>query len=446
MAAKITAVEDIYQHQPTNNGANPFWCFGSTTLVSTPGGELFATSFEKTEEAVPWLNAKWSLWRRGKDGWKKIHQDSRRTREPVPMAVLPGQNLGLISTNPTLTPPDKMSGPAAPEALTFTLDAANPEGTLVKEAYAFPVGHYFGEHSYRSFAADARSGEVIELHQVDQGDQVWSLRDANGQWGYPGKLEWPWGADYAEPQAIRICYPSVLLDQRSFYFCGVSDIVEPNAAWREAKFKVSGQKWDYDFRRLFFTWTKDITSSGFAPWVEVASREATCGWIYPCDMTLNPEAAQSVTVMWVERALDVRIRDEFFPGQKQSWSLNAARVTEGKVEATHRLMQLDEDQPGTCARFARFHQTIDGRRFVLASVGDPRATPAMGAQNHCTLVLMELNADGGVKSTQDLGHTVAQPLFFVASARAGCPASNTIHVLAEGEDRWVKYLRIEIEG
>ncbi len=450
MAPRITTIENIYQHQPTNNGAGPFWCLGCTTLVSTPSGDLYMTSFEKTDEAIPYQNVKWALWRRTTAGWKKVHQDTRRTREPSPLVVLPGQNIGLISTNPTLTAPDVQAGPAEPEARVFRLDTHFSGGETgaseipTREGYVFPAGHYFGEHSYRSFVADGESGEVLEFHQVDDGDQVWSFRNATGKWGHPGRLTWPWGADYAKPQAIRVCYPSVLLKNRAVYFCGVSDIMEPNPAWREAKFRITGKKWDYDFRRLFFTWTPDITSAALEPWMEVSGREATCGWIFPCDMIHNDDAANSVTALWVERALDERLRPEFFPNEKQSWSLKTARITQGKVECIHHVAHLEEGQAGHTARFGRFHQTADGRRFVVATVGDPHVEYGSHEKSQCSLELIELAPDGGVKSTHTLGHTVAQPFFFVATPRAGCPLTDAIHVLAEGPDRWMQYLKIEL--
>ena len=71
---------------------------------------------------------------------------------------------------------------------------------------------------------------------------------------------------------------------RQVHFCGVSDIEEPYAKWRDYKLKLTGQKWDYDFRRLFYTWTDDITTGKFQPWVEIASRDKTCGWIDPGDL------------------------------------------------------------------------------------------------------------------------------------------------------------------
>ena len=107
--------------------------------------------------------------------------------------------------------------------------------------------------------------------------------DRHDKWSAQGQLRWPWGADYPKPQPIRICYPNVALHNRAVHFCGVSDIVEPNPDWRAFKRELTGREWDYDFRRLFYTWTPDLTRFAFRDWIEIASREETCGWISPVD-------------------------------------------------------------------------------------------------------------------------------------------------------------------
>ena len=70
--------------------------------------------------------------------------------------------------------------------------------------------------------------------------------DAAGKWSAQGKLAWPWGAEYDQPQPIRVCYPNVALRNRALYFCGVSDIVEPYQSWRQYKKQLTGREWDYD--------------------------------------------------------------------------------------------------------------------------------------------------------------------------------------------------------
>jgi hypothetical protein len=111
--------------------------------------------------------------------------------------------------------------------------------------------------------------------------------------------------------------------------------------------------WDYDFRRLFFTWTHDITKAPFHDWIEIASREETCGWIFPCDLWAEPDG--TVHLLWTERALDTRLRATFFPDAKQSHALNYATLREGKILLRHALVLAEEDGANLIAGAGRFH-------------------------------------------------------------------------------------------
>src|SRR5262249_33674396 len=144
----------------------------------------------------------------------------------------------------------------------------------------------FTEHSYRSFAADLDAGEFILFQNIDYTHAEWTFRDRAGKWAAHGQLKWPWGAEYDQPQPIRTCYPDVALKNRAVHFFGVSDVQEPYKAWRDFKHELTGQHWDYDFRRLFYTWSPDVTKEPFHEWIEIASRDKTCGWVAPCDLWL----------------------------------------------------------------------------------------------------------------------------------------------------------------
>ncbi len=204
---------------------------------------------------------------------------------------------------------------------------------------------------------------MILFQNIGYTHAEWTFLDRDGRWSRTGQLVWPWGAEYAKPQPIRVCYPNVVLKDREVHFCGVSDIVEPNETWRAFKKQLTGHEWDYDFRRLFYTWSPDITTGKFQPWVEIASREKTCGWITPGDLWVAPNG--DVHVLWTERALDERLREKFFPGQKQSHSLNHAVLRKGAVLSRHTLLAAEEgksnEQPGR----GRFQVTPDNRLFVF---------------------------------------------------------------------------------
>src|SRR5262249_37430030 len=146
----------------------------------------------------------------------------------------------------------------------------------------------FTEHSYRSFAAAGAAKELILFQNIGYTHAEWAFRDAAGKWSACGRLKWPWGAEYDKPEPVRVCYPNVGIENREVPFCGGGDVVEPYKAWPEFKRALSGREWDYAFRRLFYTWTPDITSQPFREWIEIASRDKTCGWISPGDLYLAP--------------------------------------------------------------------------------------------------------------------------------------------------------------
>ena len=55
--------EEVYAYVPPFNGADPFWCRGSTTLV-TSGDAVFANGLETIPDAKPLHNVRALLFRR----------------------------------------------------------------------------------------------------------------------------------------------------------------------------------------------------------------------------------------------------------------------------------------------------------------------------------------------------------------------------------------------
>jgi hypothetical protein len=436
--AVVEIEEDVYRFESANNGAGPLWCHGSTSLVRI-GDEMFASGIETLPGFKPLNNCRWMLWKRSVQGWQLQQADKNgRTREPSPLACFAGGPL-FLSANPTLlTDPNVYGGPARPEILQFNLaDPKGPCQTLLPKWEGTPA---FTEHSYRSFAADGPNRELILLQNIDYTHAEWSLRDRNGTWSAAGKLVWPWGAEYPKPEPIRVCYPTVALKNRAVYFCGVSDIVEPYPEWRAHKKQITGQNWDYDFRRLFYTWTPDVTKAKFAPWVEVASRDKTAGWIFPGDLWVAPDGA--VHLLWQERAIDERLRAKFFPQAKQSNALNYAQVRDGKVVLRQSLVEAVEGRPGEVATEGRFHVTPDQRLWVVCYVSGTNAAGKGVAENR----LLEIGPDGAV--TNQLVLPLKHPLgsYFTATIRAGSAPSNFVDMLGHRVDSqgMVSYARIRL--
>ena len=433
----VETEEDVYRFEPADNGAGPMWCHGSTCLVRI-GDDLFASGLETLKDAKPLNNCRWTLYRRTANGWQLQQRDSMdRTREPCPLVALPGARV-LLSVNPTLTDPNAYSGPARPAILEFS--ATNPKAPFRTISPLWDGQPQFSEHSYRSFAADGAAGSLILFQNVGYTHAEWAFRDGDGRWAANGKLVWPWGAEYEKPEPIRVCYPNVAIRGREVHFCGISDIVEPYQKWRDYKRKLTGQQWDYDFRRLFYTWTGDVTRSKFQPWVEIASRDKTCGWIDPGDLWLAPD--RSVHLLWTERAIDPRLRKEFFPGEKQSCLLQYAVLREGKVVSRYTLLKGEEGRPGFYPGRGRFHVTPDGRLFAFYYVYGTDATGKAACENR----LIELHADGasGVAVRVPLKHPFLD--CFTATVRAGSQPSAILDLLGVRADspNTMSYARVRL--
>ncbi len=441
----VEAEEEVYRCANANNGSGPSWCFGSSCIARI-GEDVFASGMEVIPDAKPLNNTRWLIFKRNADGWKLAQKDETgRTREPSPIGVLPDAGAVLLSVNPTLTPKDQYSGPARPEILRFstkalTLPSPGVPGEGSSPQILLPVWDgqpKFTEHSYRSFAVDGAKREMILMQNIGYTHSEWSFCDSTGKWSARGKPPWPFGAEYAKPEPIRVCYPTVQLRNRAVYFCGVSDIVEPNPAWREYKLKLTKQNWDYDFRRLFFTYCPDITTGKFAPWIEVASREKTAGWIYPCDLYADDKGL--VHILWTERALDTRLRKDFFPNEKQSEALNYAVIEGGKVIFQKPILIGGEGQGSEIPGRGRFHIMPDNRLLVFFYVSGRNAAGQGIAENR----LIEIRPDRTFTAPVRVPLQRAVSTFFTTTPRAGSVPSNTLDILADSGGS-MRYARVKV--
>ncbi len=434
----VEAEEEVYSFEPANNGAGPMWCSGSTCLVRI-GDELFASGIQTLKDAKPLNNCRWLLFHRGSHGWEQIAADpSGRTREPCPLVAFSDGRF-FLSANPTLVgDPNTYSGPARPELLQFA--GADPKRDFQRLLPSWDNSPRFTEHSYRSFATDGSARELILFQNIDDTHAEFAFRNSSGEWAARGQLQWPWGAEYEKPEPIRVCYPDVMLKNRAVHFCGVSDIIEPNSKWRAFKKQLTGQDWDYDFRRLFYTWTDDIKTGRFHDWVEIASRDKTCGWISPGDLWLQPDG--TVHIVWTERALDERLREKFFPGERQSHALNYAVIRQGKVIQRRTLALAEEGKSNEIASSPRFQVTPENRLFVFYYVNGSDAAHKPLNENR----VMEIHSDGSMSAprTVPLRHPLSS--YFTATVRGGSPPSATLDLLGlrAGSATNICYARVRL--
>jgi hypothetical protein len=440
LAPVVELEEDVYTYTDAKNGAGPMWCSGSTCIVRV-GDRVFASGLETMPDAQPLNNCRWMLFKRDTNGWSRVRVDSEgRTREPSPIAGFPDGRV-FLSVNPTLGQGAQPNGgPAQPDVLQFS--ASDPTAQPVVLSPVWQGSPVFSEHSYRSFAADGASGELILFQNIGYTHAEWAFRDRTGKWGARGQLKWPWGAEYDKPEPIRVCYPNVALHDRAVHFIGVSDVVEPYAAWREFKRQLTGHEWDYDFRRLFYTWTRDITKEPFADWVEIASRDKTCGWISPGDLWLAPNG--DAHLVWTERAIDERLREKFFPEAKQTNSLNYAVVRNGKVILRRVILESTEDKPGIAGSAGRFCVTPENRLFVVHLASGTEAGGRGVFENR----VVEIRPDGTIGKPMRIRFQKPFTSYFTTTVRAGSPPSRTLEMFGarDGAPNTMSYARVRLFG
>ena len=185
----------------------------------------------------------------------------------------------------------------------------------MKHSPAWMPGASFSDHSYRGFAADGPNGELLLLNiDSKSGEQLVSYCDSKGKWHARGKITFP----------IRSCYPQVALRSRAAHVMAIGDIVEPVKEWRELKFEKLNRAWDYVFRRLFYSWTPNITNTDFAVPIEIDSVEKTGGHISNFDLYIDPAGAAHL--LYLKRPHQYAfIRDKYFPGRPVVPVINGLR-------------------------------------------------------------------------------------------------------------------------
>jgi hypothetical protein len=421
----VEVEEDVYGFHPAHNGASPMWCYGSTCLVRM-GDEVFASGLETLADAKPLNNVRWTLWKRTARGWQLQQADPEdRTREPCPLGCFTYGRL-FLSVNPTLVEdPEARAGPARPEILQFRADDPKaPYRTLLPDWKEKPR---FTEHSYRSFAADGERGELILFQNVGYTHSQWAFLGRDGRW-ITGKLVWPEREDpkfapYDSTRA-RVNYPNVLLRDRAVHFCGASAFNKWDRV-RDAP-ELMGRKWSNRWRRLYYTWTPDVTAGEFQPWVRIASTEKTGGWLFGADLWLDGDGR--VHLLWMEYPIGRELRDRHFPDIPRITSLQYAVVVDGGVRLRRTLVQGGEGVSGVTPNSARFHVTPDGRLLVFYYV---EGTDTEG-KAVCENRLMEVFPNGriGEPVTVPMKHPLGGFLgFFTATPRGGSPPSPTLDVL-----------------
>ena len=275
---------------------------------------------------------------------------------------------------------------------------------------------------------DVFASGLILFQNIGVSHSQWAFLDRDGNWAATGKLIWPEREDprfapYNSTRA-RVNYPNVVLKDRAVHFCGGSAFNK----WERVQDdpELMGRKWSSRWRRLYYTWTPDITTGKFNPWVEIASTHKTGGWLFPADMWLDDDGR--VHILWMEYPIGRKLRDEHFPDIRRITGMKYAIVEEGKVVFRRTLVEGGEGLSGVIPTSGRFQVAPAGRLFVFYYVEGTNPSGEMIRENR----LMEVHPDGNV------GDPVLVPMkhplggflaFFTATTRGGSPPSETLDVL-----------------
>jgi hypothetical protein len=424
---KVEVEEVVTRYAPANNGAGPLWCCGST-VIARKDKDVYLSIIETGKDIPPLCNTRWQLWRRSRDGWRiEQSEEEYRQREPCPLAVFQGGPV-FLSVNPSTEPVGTEYGPCNPLVLEF--DPANLRGPAKKRAPVWADGTYFTDHSYRGFAADGGSGELLLLNiNARTSEQFVSHYDGEGKWHRKGKIKFP----------IRSCYPQVALRDGSAHVMAIGDIVEPVAEWQKLKFEKLKRKWDYVFRRLFYTCTDNIRTTGFGPPIEIDTVEETCGHIRNLD--LHVDAAGAAHLLYLKRPHQYGfIRDKYFPDQAMTVHLEYVVVKEDKVVSRRTLAQTPKGSTGLEPSFGRFHIGSAGELYVIVA-----GTAVDNGQRIFGNSLGRIRAGKNSPGFERIGLRHPFRSFFTNTPRGGSRPSDVIDLFGIADDSPnLRYARIRI--
>lgn len=434
----VEVEELIYTTPPAENGAGPLWCYGSTCLARL-GDDVVASGIETISGQKPLNNVRWMVFRRESSGWALQQADPRdRQREPCPLGIFDDGRL-LLTNNPTLTPPDAYNGPARPQLLIFdTRDLRQPPQVSLPRWQGDPD---FTEHSYRAFCVDAKNREALYLQNVGYDISHFSLLDCEGKWSRCGSIKAPWGAEFEEPQPVRVCYQQMALRDGAAHLMGLSDIMEPVREWREYKLIINeGRTWDYDFRRLYYCWTPDIREQPFGEWIKVADCDRTCGRLINLDLWLDPQGRAHI--LWIEQSVwNPKVRDRFFPDEPATHALMYGIIDGGKVTRKVRLAIGGEGHESQAIPgWGRFQATPDGRLFVFSYMS---GTGEGISENR----LQEIYGDGTFSEPVRVDLACPFTNFMTATERGGSAPAATLDLYGAAEGReGMSYARVRLLG
>lgn len=338
------------------NGADPLWGPGMVRLVRR-GPVVWASISQRDPSRPPFCDAIWSLWRQaGREPWKPVVSAPAGwwEREPSPIALWKGGL--LISGNPSTSEPGAHYGTCAPTLI--PADAAGHLGQPVR--LDFPAPFRAADHSYRGLGVDGK--HALVLHQDSgNGHLYWHWLDTNLRVLAAGTLVFP----------NRATYPIIVLKGKEAWVLAVEDMLEPQAAWHQAKTGGAPGAWDYVFRRLYLVHAEDLHHGFGAPEV-LADVNATGGSLEALDLAMESDG--TLDVLYKSQVTDGRLIKPFFPKSSSAYRLEWQRWRHGQRLETRTVV----GDPGALVPgqglWGRIHKIPTGGLVLIAAIGNPGAS------------------------------------------------------------------------
>lgn len=452
--------EIISSFQKPRNNTFPLWCYGAPTIVRD-NDAVYATLPETSPDLPPMCNTRLQLFqKKGDENWQRIYVNPVfDQREPCPIARL-GDGQIIVSINSAITPFREGNGEVMwncePYLLSF--DSAAPGfPTVLKPRW--DEDWPFTDHSYRGLAADQAQSELFVMNiegyrwqPGPEGRYHWAFGDGKGHWLQNGRLEFP----------VRCCYPCISLKDRRVNIVAISDVDEPNPEWMAYKREYGGIPWDYDFRKLYYAYSEDVTQGVFEQPVIIANCDETAGHIKHTDLYVDGDNVAHV--VFIARNISRPfMRDKFWPGQPLTAALKVVRVKKGKILSEQTLAMCREQEDGALwtygepagekhtgdsfrtndpvPNYAAFHATPDGRLFVIYNLGGYDREGRDLAKNY----LVEITS-GRLSDPIEIEMEDPMKVFYAAPERNGSAPSNVIDLYGlslRHPDR-INYARIRI--
>jgi hypothetical protein len=159
-----------------------------------------------------------------------------------------------------------------------------------------------------------------------------------------------------------------------------------------------------------------------------------------CDLWV--EASGNVHILWTERALDERLREKFYPGERQSHGLYYGVIRGGILTGRRVVAEAREGIPGISGSAGRFQITPENRLFISYYASGVNEKGQGVGENR----VMEVLGDG------KFGESARVPLqfpfgsYFTATPRGGSPLSRQLEYFGPrvGSNGKLSYARVKL--